>query len=134
MGDVFGGISAFPDARPDDGRLNVGVVTADSLVDWARTLGRTAVGEPASSPFVETTTAEKIDVQLDKKTPYELDGGDRPRRSDLKFRVKPAAITVCVPERRGRTMSTANLVPETWELTGDDAKETLAATPIASGS
>ena len=29
MGDVIGGISAFPDARPDDGRLNVGVVTAD---------------------------------------------------------------------------------------------------------
>ena len=25
-------------------------------------------------------------------------------------------------------MSTANLVPETWQLTGDDAKETLART------
>ncbi|HEX5950092.1 MAG TPA: YegS/Rv2252/BmrU family lipid kinase [Actinomycetota bacterium] len=98
MGDVIGGISAFPDAAPDDGRLNVGVVTADGLIDWARTLGRTAVGHAASSPFVETTTAAKVDVLLDTKTPYELDGGDRPATKRLKFRVKPAAIRVCFPE------------------------------------
>ena len=48
MGDVFGGISPFPDARPDDGRLDVGVVTADSVVDWARTLG-TDGDRPAGS-------------------------------------------------------------------------------------
>jgi YegS/Rv2252/BmrU family lipid kinase len=98
MGDVFGGLSAFPDAKPDDGRLDVAVVTADSLLDWARTLGRTAVGDPAASPFVEATTAVKIDVRLDKKAPYELDGGDRPKTKRLKIRAKPAAITVCVPE------------------------------------
>jgi diacylglycerol kinase (ATP) len=98
MGDVLGGISAFPDARPDDGRLDVGIVTADSIVDWARTLGRTVLGHPGSSPFVETTTATRIDVSLKKERPYELDGGARPNTRRLKFRVHPAAITVCVPE------------------------------------
>ncbi|HEU4355899.1 MAG TPA: YegS/Rv2252/BmrU family lipid kinase [Actinomycetota bacterium] len=102
MGDVIGGISAFPDATPEDARLNVGVVTADGLVDWARTLGRTVVGDAASSPFVETTTAAKIDVRLDRKMPYELDGGDRPATKRLKFRVKPDAITVCVPDGQER--------------------------------
>ncbi len=102
MGDVIGGISAFPEARPDDGRLNVGVVTADGLLDWARVLGKTAVGHTASSPFVQTTTAEKIVVELDAKMPYELDGGDRSKTKRLKFRVKPAAISVCVPEREER--------------------------------
>jgi diacylglycerol kinase family enzyme len=100
MGDVFGGISAFPDARPDDGRLDVAVCTANSLLDWARTITKTATGDPAKSPFVETTTAERIDVRLKKKAPYELDGGDRPKTKRLKIRVKPAAITVCVPERK----------------------------------
>jgi YegS/Rv2252/BmrU family lipid kinase len=100
MGDVFGGISAFPDARQDDGRLDVAVVTADSFLDWARTLGKTATGDPGASPFVETTTGEKIDVRLDKKAPYELDGGDRPKTKRLKIRAQPAAITVCVPERK----------------------------------
>jgi len=102
MGDVIGGISAFPEARPDDGRLNVGVVTADGLLDWARVLGKTAVGHTASSPFVQTTTAEKVVVELDAKMPYELDGGDRSKTKRLKFRVKPAAISVCVPEREER--------------------------------
>ncbi len=98
MGDVIGGIAAFPDARPDDGRLNLGVVNADGLLDWARVLGKTAVGRTTSSPFVRTTTATKIVVELKAKTPYELDGGDRPKTKRLKFRVKPAAISVCVPE------------------------------------
>ena len=56
----------------------------------------------ASSPFVQTTTAEKIVVELDAKMPYELDGGDRSKTKRLKFRVKPAAISVCVPEREER--------------------------------
>jgi diacylglycerol kinase (ATP) len=98
MGNVFSGISAFPDARPDDGRLDVGIVTADSAVDWARTLGRTVIGRAASSPLVETITATKIDVYLDEKLPYEVDGGARPKTKRLKFRVQPAAIVVCVPE------------------------------------
>jgi YegS/Rv2252/BmrU family lipid kinase len=102
MGDVIGGIAAFPEARPDDGRLNVGVVTADGILDWARVLGKTAVGQTASSPFVQTTTAAKVVVELDVKMPYELDGGDRPKTKRLKFRIKPAAISVCVPEREER--------------------------------
>jgi diacylglycerol kinase (ATP) len=102
MGDVIGGIAPFPDARPDDGRLNVGIVTADGLLDWARVLGSTAVGRTAASPLVQTTTAKKILVELDAKRPYELDGGDRPKTKRLKFRIKPAAISVCVPEREER--------------------------------
>jgi diacylglycerol kinase (ATP) len=98
MGTVLGGMAAFPDARPDDGRLDVGIVTAQGVVDWARTLGRTMAGHPGSSPFIETMTATRIDVRLEKKLPYELDGGDRPETKHLRFRVKPAAITVCVPE------------------------------------
>jgi YegS/Rv2252/BmrU family lipid kinase len=99
LGHVIAGISAFPDARPDDGRLNVAIVTADGLVDWARTLSKTAIGKADTSPFVRTTTAGKIDVRLDTKSPYELDGGARPKAKRLTFRVEPAAITVCVPER-----------------------------------
>ena len=128
LGDVLGGIAAFPQARPDDGRLDVGVVTADGALDWARTLSRTIVGDPASSPFVEVTTARRLLVSLDEALPYELDGEARPETRTLEFGVEPAAITVCVPPREDQHMSTANLVPETWEVTGDDARETLART------
>ena len=98
VGKVLGGISAFEEARPDDGRLNLGVVTADGLWQWARTLGRTALGDPTASPFVRTTTARSIKVRLDRKVPYELDGGDRKKTKKLKIHVEPGAISVCVPE------------------------------------
>jgi YegS/Rv2252/BmrU family lipid kinase len=98
VGKILGGIEAFDHARPDDGRLELGVVTADGMVQWARALGRTALGHAEKSPFVRTTSAKKIDVRLKKPTPYELDGGDRKETKQLKIRVAPAAISICVPE------------------------------------
>jgi YegS/Rv2252/BmrU family lipid kinase len=96
---VFGGIEAFDDASPDDGRLELGVVTAKGIAQWTRTLVRTAADSADRSKFVRTTKARKIRVKLDRKMPYELDGGDEKPVDRLKFRVEPAAITVCVPER-----------------------------------
>jgi diacylglycerol kinase family enzyme len=34
VGKILGGIEAFPEARPDDGRLELGVVTAGNPVQW----------------------------------------------------------------------------------------------------
>jgi diacylglycerol kinase (ATP) len=98
VGDVIGGLSAFPDASPTDGFLEIGVVTADGAMEWARTLGRAAVGDVSGSPFVDTTTGTKFDVRFDVATPYELDGSDRKETKRLKVKIKPAAITICVPE------------------------------------
>jgi diacylglycerol kinase (ATP) len=98
VGRLFGGIQVFQDAEPDDGRLEIGVVTADSLAEWARTLARTAIGQSERSPLVRSTSAAKIDVKLDRKVRYELDGGDRVKVKSLKIRVEPKAVTVCVPE------------------------------------
>jgi diacylglycerol kinase (ATP) len=98
MGDLFGGLSVFPDARAQDGLLNVGIITADSVMDWARTLGATVIGDAGSSPFVETTTAADVNVSLDQALPYELDGEARPETKHLDFRVQPAALRVCAPD------------------------------------
>lgn len=97
IGTLFGGIEVFPGAEPDDGRLNLGIVTADGVVDWARILARTAVGDPARSPFVQVTTARKIQVKLDRKVLYELDGGDRRKVRSFSVKVQPGVLTVCTP-------------------------------------
>ena len=89
----------FPDARPDDGLLELGVVTAEGLAEWGRTLVRTAVGDPNRSPFVRTTKAKKLKVRLSRKVLYELDGGDRSKVKSFKVRVETGALNVCVPNR-----------------------------------
>jgi YegS/Rv2252/BmrU family lipid kinase len=101
VGTLIGGIELFADADPSDGQLNVAVVHAEKLTDWARLAGRALTHHVDRSPLVTTTTGRKIDVRLDRKLPYELDGGDRPKTKRLKARVRPGAITVCVPATPG---------------------------------
>jgi YegS/Rv2252/BmrU family lipid kinase len=98
VGSLFGGVQAFDDASPEDGLLEIGVTNAEGLGQWARTVARTAVGTTTKSPFVQATKAKKVTAKLDRKVPYELDGGDRKKVKKLKARVDPGAITVAVPE------------------------------------
>jgi diacylglycerol kinase family enzyme len=97
VGKLMGKIAAFPDARPDDGLLEIGVVTAKGLWQWSRTLARTAAGDASSSPFVETARGRKFDVRFSDALPYELDGGDRKKVRRLRIKVRPESLTVCVP-------------------------------------
>jgi YegS/Rv2252/BmrU family lipid kinase len=97
VGELFGGVEAFEDASPSDGKLEVGVVTADGLLEWGRMLARTAVGAASKSPFTQTTKAQSVKVKLNRKVLYELDGGDREKVKAFKVKVEPSALSVCVP-------------------------------------
>jgi YegS/Rv2252/BmrU family lipid kinase len=101
VGKVLGGLEAFRGARPDDGRLELGVVTAKNPLDWARTLGRLAVGSAEKSPFVTVTSGTKFQIRFDRDLPYELDGGTRPAVKKMRIKAKPASITICVPAADG---------------------------------
>jgi len=97
LGELFGGIEVFPDARPDDGKLDVGVLTSEGPVKLMRAAARTALGDARKSPFVRVTQGRKVRVKLDRKVRYELDGGDRKKVKSFEVDVEPGAITVCVP-------------------------------------
>jgi YegS/Rv2252/BmrU family lipid kinase len=97
VGKLMGNIAAFPGAQPDDGILEIGIVTAKGRWQWSKTLALTAAGKASTSPFVETARGTRLDVRFAKAIPYELDGGDRKKTKRLKIKVRPAAITVCIP-------------------------------------
>jgi YegS/Rv2252/BmrU family lipid kinase len=97
VGKILGGVEAFAGARPDDGLLELGVVTAGNPVEWARAFGSVVLGRTERSPFVEVTRGKKFRVQLDRKLPHELDGGARKPARKLRIKVHPRSITVCVP-------------------------------------
>ena len=97
VGKVLGGVEAFSGARPDDGRLELGVVTARNPAEWARTMGRLVLGHPERSPFVEVTSGREFRIRFDRDFPYELDGGARPAARKLRIKAKPASITIGVP-------------------------------------
>ncbi len=77
MGTLTTGLTAFPEARPDDGLLEVGVVTAHGPVQWAKVLTHLLRGKPERSKLVCTTRGRRVDVKFERPVPYELDGGAR---------------------------------------------------------
>src|SRR5205814_10374990 len=98
VGALTGGLLAFPDARPDDGWLDVGVTTARGPVQWARTFSRMSTGHADRSPFVRIGRGRRISVKMRAAMRYELDGGARATTTRFKCRIVPGAVTLCVPE------------------------------------
>jgi diacylglycerol kinase family enzyme len=97
MGSLANGIVVFPDNSPDDGLLDVGVVTAKNTRQWARVLAWLVAGKAQHSPFTHMTKGAKVDIKLDRATLYELDGGARKTKKLHRASIVPGAINVCVP-------------------------------------
>ena len=97
VGTIIGGVEVFTAAKPHDGLLELGVVTARNPVDWARTFGRVALRSAERSPFVEMTRGRSFRVRFDRKLRYEVDGGVRPAAKNLAIDVHPRSVTICVP-------------------------------------
>jgi len=97
VGKLFGGVEAFEDAHPDDGVLELGVLSAEGVREWAGTIARAVVGTASKSPHAFTTKAHSVRIKLDRKIPYEIDGGDRKKARKLHVEVEADAVRVCVP-------------------------------------
>ena len=102
VGSVIGGLKLFEGARPDDGLLEVGVVTAKTRLQWARTVSRVVFGRAESSPFVTTSRGAKIRVSFDRPVACEVDGGERPKTQKLRITVQPGSIRICVPSSNSK--------------------------------
>jgi diacylglycerol kinase (ATP) len=97
IGSLSAAIHLFEGARPDDGVLELGVVTAEGRIQWIRTLARTFLGDANRSQFVRMTRGRSIDIRLNHGIAYELDGGVRKKTRAMHVAIEPAALTVCVP-------------------------------------
>jgi len=97
VGTILGGIKAFADSRPTDGRLDIGVVQAKSRSEWVRVAARGLTGRVDRSPFVVIATAQKIKIELKSKMVWQIDGGDKAPAKKFKIRCIPAAVRICQP-------------------------------------
>lgn len=97
VGVATGGLNVFPDAQPDDGELEIGVVTADGSWEWAQVFVALLRRNADCSSLVRTTRGKSLDVRLARDLPYEVDGGDRDPANRLKIHVEPSAVAIRVP-------------------------------------
>ena len=106
-GMIQGGLTLLPDAEPDDGKLDLLLVSADGAAAWMHTL-RAVVWEngirrllggdrqepPASTDHAHYDTAEHIEVTLASPQPFEIDGEEAGKVSSYSVRVQPGAVRV----------------------------------------
>jgi YegS/Rv2252/BmrU family lipid kinase len=97
VGSILGGIDAFPQASPTDGRLDVGIIRAKSRLQWLRLAASALLGRVDRSRLTEMTTAEAVTIDLDRTLPWEVDGGDREREDRYKVRCIPGAVRIAQP-------------------------------------
>ena len=97
VGTITGGLRPFDGAAPDDGVLEVGVVTAKGAVQWSRVLARLAAGKASTSPFTVRPRAARSTSSSRRRctTSSTAAPGHDPK---VEGACRPDAITVCVPE------------------------------------
>ncbi len=96
-GAVTGGLQVFPDARQDDGMLDVAVLCARGIGQWASVGWRLLRGRPQRPDLVRRCQGRAIIVTLDRPVAYELDGEARDAVSTLTIGVEPGAIAIRSP-------------------------------------
>jgi diacylglycerol kinase (ATP) len=94
---VLGGVEVFRGAQPDDGLLEIGLVTAKNPAEWARAMARVVQGRVGKSPFIEVTRGERFRIRFNRSMPYELDGGARGTVKELRIKVHPGSVKLCLP-------------------------------------
>lgn len=105
-GMLQGGIRLLPDAVPDDGLLDLLLVSSDGALQWMDTvrsvvwdngLRRLFAGVDAVAVDTDSTrhlTAERVHVELASPQPFEIDGEDIGEVSSFAVRVQAGAVAV----------------------------------------
>jgi YegS/Rv2252/BmrU family lipid kinase len=116
LGRLQGGLAVAPDARPDDGVLDVVVIGTRTPLDWLRLAAQvllrcqrhgkvqqrqTSPPGSAGPPWlpVELFRARRVEVDCDRPQPVERDGDSAGSTRRLLVEILPRALTLCVPTR-----------------------------------
>lgn len=96
VGMLQAGLQLMPDARPDDGLLDVVVLSPRGLLDWARVVVRLASRRRGLDRDVERFQGGHVRVRTTGEHPLQLDGDPAGSAMLLVVDVQPGALLVRV--------------------------------------
>ena len=97
VGRLQGGLRLLSEAEPDDGRLDVAILSPRNLAHWV-SLGWTILRRTERRPLIETYTAERVTVVSNQRQPRQLDGDLIEPGRTLKIGIRHRALLLCVPQ------------------------------------
>jgi diacylglycerol kinase family enzyme len=101
-GQLPGGFPIMPDAQPDDGVLDVGILAPESLADWASIGYRAITGSRRDDSRLERYRARRVQIHAARVLPRQVDGEVSGCGHTLSVAVMPGALLVRVPHSSHR--------------------------------
>jgi diacylglycerol kinase family enzyme len=100
VGRLQGGVRLLSEAVPDDGKLDVAILSPNNLSHWAA-LSWAVIRRRQRVPLMETYTAERIEIRSSRSQPRQLDGDLIEPGRTMKIQVRHRALLLCVPRPEG---------------------------------
>jgi diacylglycerol kinase family enzyme len=100
VGRLQGGVRLLSAAEPDDGRLDVAILSPRNLAHWAA-LGWAVLRHKQRVPLMETYTAERVEIRSARPQPRQLDGDLIEPGKSMSISVRHKALLLCVPQPEG---------------------------------
>ncbi|SDT74780.1 diacylglycerol/lipid kinase family protein [Actinoplanes derwentensis] len=100
VGRLQGGLRLLSDAQPDDGVLDIAILTPNTLRTWVA-LGWGLIRRSERIPALEVFRGSRIEVISSRPQPRQLDGDLIETSDRLTVEVMPQALWLCVPEPAG---------------------------------
>ncbi|MBB5981751.1 diacylglycerol kinase family protein [Kribbella solani] len=100
VGMLQANIPLLPDARPDDGLLDVVVIAPRRVTQWPIVLWRLMTRTNRSDMYLERFTGHKVEIHAAVDVQRQLDGDPIGPGRYLATEIEPGALTARVPKRR----------------------------------
>ena len=96
VGKLQGNIPLLPDAKPDDGILDVVVIATRNVLDWARVGGRVLRRADVPDRRMERFTGKHVLIEASHPQPRQLDGDVIEDGRTMDITIEPGALQVRV--------------------------------------
>jgi diacylglycerol kinase family enzyme len=96
-GRLLGGLVLMPDARVDDGQLDVVIASPRGFVGWAPVIARVLTRRRKGHATLDHKVCREVRVRVDRPLPVQVDGDVIGEATEINASLRPAALTVRVP-------------------------------------
>ena len=99
VGFLMANIQLIPDARADDGKLDVLVASPRTFRDWVRLTTRVLTRRRQPDDQLDRLTGRKVTISVEERDQFQLDGDTVGECSTLTAEVVPGALRLRVPKQ-----------------------------------
>jgi len=99
VGILMANIQLIPDARADDGKLDVLIASPRTFRDWVRLTTRVLTRRRQPDDQLDRLTGRKVTISVEERDQFQLDGDTVGECSTLTAEVVPGALRLRVPKQ-----------------------------------